>query len=167
MDLFLNETIIVQIASPVTFTAVLIMSKIRSIPIIIPIASIGKPTELNTMVSVTSPTDGTPAVPIEAITAVKITVINAESPKSIPKAWAVNMTAQPCIIEVPSMLIVAPNGIVNEDTSRETPSSDNFSKFKGIVAFEVDDENAKNITETNFLKNIIGFNLVNIISNAG
>ena len=68
---------------------------------------------------------------------------------------------------VPSMLIVAPNGIVNDETSRETPSSESFSRFRGIVAFDVEDENAKNITEMNFLKNLTGFNLVNITSNDG
>ena len=62
--LFLNETIMVQIASPVILTAVLNISRIWSIPKIIPIASTGNPTELNTIVKVTRPTDGTPAVPI-------------------------------------------------------------------------------------------------------
>ena len=41
----------------------------------------------------------------------------------------------------PSMLIVAPNGIENDDTSLETPSSDNFSNVNGIVAFDDVDEN--------------------------
>ncbi len=63
-----------------------------------------------------------------------------------------NMIATPCIIAVPSMLIVAPKGIVKEDTSHETPISDSLFMFKGIVAFDVDDENAKNITDMNFLK---------------
>ena len=49
--------------------------KIRSIPMIIPIASTGRPTELNTIVKVTSPTLGIPAVPMEASVAVPITVI--------------------------------------------------------------------------------------------
>ena len=39
--------------------------------------------------------------------------------------------------------------------------------FNGIVAFDVEDENAKNITENNLLKNLIGFNLVKIISSDG
>ena len=77
------------------------------------------------------------------------------------------MTATPCMIEVPSILIVAPRGIVNEETSFETPISANFSKFNGIVAFEVEDENAKNMTEMNFLKNVIGFSLVKITSMDG
>ena len=55
-DLFLNEIIMVQIASPVTFTADLIISKIWSIPMIKPIASVGNPTEANTIFKVTNPT---------------------------------------------------------------------------------------------------------------
>ena len=152
IDLFLKETIIVQIASPVTFTAVLNISRTWSIPMIMPIASVGRPTELNTMFSVINPTDGTPAVPIEAMTAVKITVKRAEIPKSIPYAWAANITAHPCMMAVPSMLMVAPNGIVNDETSRETPSSESFSRFSGIVAFDVEDENANSITDMKFLK---------------
>ena len=157
----------VQIASPVTFTAVLNMSKMWSIPIMIPIASTGRPTEPNTIFNVINPTEGTPAVPIEAITAVKITVRSAVNPKSIPYAWAANITAHPCMIAVPSMLMVAPNGIVNEEISRDTPSSESVSKFNGIVAFDVEEENAKNITETNFLKNLIGFSLVKKTSKDG
>ena len=154
-------------ASPVTLTAVLNMSRIWSIPMIMPIASTGRPTELKTMFNVINPTDGTPAVPIDAITAVKITVRSAVVPRSIPYAWAANMTAQPCMMAVPSMLMVAPSGIVNEETSRETPNSVSFSMFRGIVAFDVEDENAKNITGTNFLKNLIGFSLVKTTSNDG
>ena len=75
--------------------------------------------------------------------------------------------AHPCMIAVPSMLIVAPNGIVNEDISLETPISDSFSMFNGIVALDVEDENAKNMTEKNLLKNFIGFSLVNITNNTG
>lgn len=52
----------------------------------IPIASIGRPTEANTIFNVINPTDGTAAVPIEAMTAVKITVRSADVPKSIPYA---------------------------------------------------------------------------------
>lgn len=48
--------------------------KIRSIPMISPIASTGRPTELNTIVKVTSPTLGTPAVPMEARVAVPMTI---------------------------------------------------------------------------------------------
>ena len=65
------------------------------------------------------------------------------------------------------MLIVAPRGIVNEETSDSTPISDSFSKFKGIVALDVEDENAKSITDANFLKNLTGLNLVKNTSNDG
>ena len=57
-----------------TFTAVRSISRILSIPMISVIASTGRPTAENTIVSVTSPTDGIPAVPIEARVAVAITV---------------------------------------------------------------------------------------------
>lgn len=166
-DLFLNETIRVQIASPVTFTALLNMSRTWSIPIIMPIASAGRPTELNTMFSVIIPTDGTAAVPIEDITAVKITVKRALVLRSIPYAWAANMTAQPCMMAVPSMLIVAPSGTVNEEISSDTPISESFDMVSGIVAFDDEDENAKNCTEVNFLKKLRGFNLVNATSSDG
>ena len=63
--------------------------------------------------------------------------------------------------------MVAPSGMVNDETSRETPSSESFSRFNGIVAFDVEEENAKNITEINFLKNLIGFSLVKITSSEG
>lgn len=65
---------VVQTASPVMLTAVLVISRIRSIPMIRPMASTGRPTELNTIVRVTRPTLGTPAVPTEARVAVPITV---------------------------------------------------------------------------------------------
>ena len=71
---FWQATMVVQTASPVILTAVLAISRIRSIPMIIPIASTGSPTELNTIVSVTRPTLGIPAVPIDASVAVPITV---------------------------------------------------------------------------------------------
>ena len=76
------------------------------------------------------------------------------------------MTATPCMIAVPSILIVAPSGMVNDDTSLETPISVSFSKLIGIVAVEVEG-NAKIMTGRNFLKNVIGFNLVKATSSAG
>ena len=65
------------------------------------------------------------------------------------------------------MLMVAPSGIVNDETSLETPSSESFSKFRGIVAFDVEDENANSITDRNLLKNGIGFYRVRITINDG
>ena len=59
--------------------------------------------------------------------------------------WAANMTAAPCINAVPSMLIVAPNGIVNDGTSEvKHQVLITFQEVKGMVAFDEDDENAKN-----------------------
>ena len=57
---------VVQTASPVMLTAVRVISRIRSIPMIRPMASTGSPTELKTIVKVTSPTLGIPAVPMDA-----------------------------------------------------------------------------------------------------
>ena len=71
------------------------------------------------------------------------------------------------MIAVPSILTVAPNGIVNDDTSRETPISSSLSIFIGIVAFEDDAEKANSITLKNFLKNLIGFNRVSTTINEG
>ena len=50
------------------------ISRMRSIPIIRAIPSMGSPTELKTMDRVIRPTPGTPAVPMEASVAVAITV---------------------------------------------------------------------------------------------
>lgn len=48
------------------------------------------------------------------------------------------------MMAVPSMLTVAPNGIVNEDIFLETPIfSFNVSMASGIVAFDVAVEKAK------------------------
>ncbi len=52
-----------------------------------PIASTGSPTEFNTIVRVTRPTLGTPAVPMEASVAVPITVRYSRS-QWIPNASA-------------------------------------------------------------------------------
>jgi hypothetical protein len=59
------------------------------------------------------------------------------------------------------MLIVAPNGIENEDTSSETPSCDNVSNVNGIVALDDVEENANIKTDENFFMKFIGLNLVN------
>ena len=61
------------------------------------------------------------------------------------------------MMDVPSILIVAPNGIVKDEIFLETPI---FSAkvFIGIVALDVDVEKAKAITGKKFLIKIIGFN---------
>ena len=63
--------------SPVIFTAVLSISKIRSTPTIRAIPDIGSPTCSSTIASVINPIPGTPAVPIEAKVAMLITVIKS------------------------------------------------------------------------------------------
>ena len=83
----------------------------------------------------------------------------------IPKAWATNTTATPCIIAVPSMLIVAPSGTVKDDMFSETPNfSSNVSMDKGIEALDDAVENAKLITGANLLKNFIGLSFVKPLS---
>ena len=53
----------------------------------------GRFTELSTMVSMTSPDPGIPAVPIEARVAVSMIITCWVKVSSTPKIWAVNTTA--------------------------------------------------------------------------
>ena len=70
------------------------------------------------------------------------------------------------MIDVPSILIVAPRGTVNDDILLDTPIFlSRVSIDIGIVALEVAVEKAKPITGKNFLINFKGFSLVNIKSN--
>ena len=113
------------------------------------------------MERVTRPTLGTPAVPIEATVAVATTVARADGVRSMPYACAMKITATPCMIEVPSMLMVAPSGMVKEDILLDTPIFLNrVSMDSGIVALLVEVENAKVMTGKNFLINLNGFSLV-------
>ena len=113
------------------------------------------------MERVTRPTLGTPAVPIEATVAVATTVARADGVRSMPYACAMKITATPCMIEVPSMLMVAPRGMVKEDILLDTPIFLNrVSMDRGIVALLVEVENAKVMTGKNFLINLNGFSLV-------
>ena len=69
------------------------------------------------------------------------------------------------MIEVPSILMVAPRGMVKDDIFLDTPTFlDRVSIDSGIVAFDVAVENAKAITGKNFLINFRGFSPVNIFS---
>ena len=55
--------------------------------------------------------------------------------RSTPTVLAINIVARPCIIAVPSMFIVAPTGITNEETSFLTPNSSvTVLRVTGIVA---------------------------------
>ena len=66
------------------------------------------------------------------------------------------------MMDVPSMLMVAPRGMVKEDICLETPIFLlRVSMDIGMVAFDVAVENANPITGRNFLMNLNGFSLVN------
>ena len=71
------------------------------------------------------------------------------------------------MIAVPSILIVAPNGIVNEEIFLDTPIfSSRVSIAIGIVALDVAVEKAKLITGKYLRINLYGFSLVKIAINA-
>ena len=65
------------------------------------------------------------------------------------------------MMDVPSMLMVAPRGIVKDEICLETPIFlYRVSIDRGIVALLVEVEKAKVITGKNFLMNLKGFNRV-------
>ncbi len=84
-----------QTVSPVTFTAVRLISSIRSTPTTRAIPSRGMPIWFKTMVSVIMPMPGTPAAPIDARVAVRTTVSRSVRPRSIPKTWAMKTVLTP------------------------------------------------------------------------
>ena len=123
--------------------------------------SVGSPTEVNTMASMISPTDGIPAVPMDAIIAVAITVRSWAGVSSMPYTCAMKITATPCIIEVPSILIVAPSGIVKDEIFLETPIFlSSVSMESGMVALDVAVVNANIITGENLFKKRSGLSRV-------
>ena len=68
---------------------------------------------------------------------------------------------------VPSMLIVAPRGMVKEEMRRDTPIFlCRVSMDMGMVALEVAVENAKPITGRNFFRNLTGLSPVKPLSMA-
>ena len=82
----------------------------------------------------------------------------------MPNACAANTTATPCMIAVPSILIVAPSGMVKDEIFLETPIFfASVSIDNGIVALDVAVENANAITGKKFLMNLNGFSPVNIL----
>ena len=70
------------------------------------------------------------------------------------------MTPHASRIMVPGWLRDDPNGMVNEEMSRETPIPSRVSICNGIVALDEEEENAKSMTGKYFLKNFNGFVLV-------
>lgn len=120
----------------------------------------GRPTELNIIFKLKIPaidTDGVLSVVKKIMNDI---VRSVDIAKSIPCAWAANMTPVANMIMVPGWLRDDPSGMVNEEMSRETPISSRVSICRGIVAFDDDEENAKTMTGKYFLKNFIGFDLV-------
>ena len=76
------------------------------------------------------------------------------------------MVAKPCMIAVPSILIVAPTGTTKDETSFFTPkSSVTVFNVTGIVAADEDVEKANRATFLIFLKNISGFKFAKSLSN--
>ena len=82
-------------ASPVTFTVVRIMSRMRSTPATRATPSTGRPTDCSTMASMIMPDPGTPAVPMEASTAVITMVSCWPIERSMPNTWAMKMAQTP------------------------------------------------------------------------
>ena len=68
------------------------------------------------------PAEGTAAAPIDATTAKRTTWTYCINVKSIPDICAINTVAIPCMIAVPSILIVAPTGTTKEATFLLTPN---------------------------------------------
>src|SRR6056297_151644 len=80
-------------ASPVTFTVVRAMSRIRSMPATSAMPSSGRPTEVSTMESTIRPAAGMAAVPMEASTLATRMVPYCSGVRSMPYAWAMNTAA--------------------------------------------------------------------------
>ena len=79
----------------------------------------------------------------------------------MPYTCAMKITATPCIIEVPSILIVAPSGIVKDEIFLETPIFlSSVSMESGMVALDVAVVNANIITGENLFKKRSGLSRV-------
>ena len=89
------STQVATAASPVTFTVVRIMSRMRSTPATRATPSTGRPTDCSTMASMIMPDPGTPAVPMEASTAVITMVSCWPIERSMPNTWAMKMAQTP------------------------------------------------------------------------
>ena len=77
-------------------------------------------------------------------------------------ACDINTVATPCMIAVPSMLIVAPKGTVKDPIDDLTPSLFlTVSRVIGMVALLEEVLKAKTASDLTFIKNLTGFNLAN------
>ena len=98
---------------------------------------------------------------MEAVTAVSTTVTSAAMDRSMPKAWAMKTTAAPCMMAVPSMLMVAPSGMVNDATRLSTPIFfSSVSMLSGMVALLELVENANAMTGQNLRRKWKGLSRV-------
>ena len=78
------------------------------------------------------------------------------------------MTATPCIIAVPSILIVAPSGMVKDAIFLETPIlRQSVSMLSGTTAALIDVVKANVMTGKNFLINRKGLSLANVANSVG
>ena len=66
-----------------------------------------------------------------------------------------NIQETPCIIAVPSIFIVAPSGIVNEEIDLLTPNLSIFSKLRGIDALLDAVENVTKAISKNSFKTLV------------
>ena len=87
--------------------------------------------------------------------------------RSMPAAFAMNTVATPCMIAVPSMLMVAPSGIVKEATELLTPwCFSTVSIVTGSVAFELAVLKAIIAAGRMFSKNLNGLKRARAVSNS-
>ena len=118
------------------------------------------------MNSIIAPAPGAAGVPIEAIRANNDIIAIFTTVISYPALEAMNIAAITCIIAVPFMFIVIPNGSVNEAISSLTPNSSTVVfVFKGNDEADEEVENPNKATLEIFLTNINGFNLAAINMN--
>src|SRR5690606_27082088 len=111
------------VRSPLTFSTVRDMSRMRTTPRISAIDSGGTPTVASTIIISGSEPPGTPAAPTAVITASAATSTCAPSERSTPNTWARNSTVTPSYSAVPFMFIVAPSGSTKPAIGGGTPSS--------------------------------------------
>ena len=133
------------VRSPVTLTIVLVISKILSTPSKSTTAIGGMPAAMRIVESITIPVPGAEGAPIDAAIAVKEINKIVVNPKSILKSCAKKNTAIIWYNAVPSMLIVAPKGMMNCETFGFTFIFSSAVLIEsGITAAELEVENANN-----------------------
>ena len=126
---------VAAVMSPVTLMVVRHISKIRSTPMMRAMPSAGMPRLLRIVASTTRPTPGVAGVPIDAPIVVSSKINVSAKLSSMPKTWHKNKAAMAWYMAVPSILIVAPRGIVKRLISPRIPRFSSAAWIeKGIVA---------------------------------